>query len=232
MVGAVPPSPVTEFRELPATGSAFRVAQTAAKPTHFARSRWASRELQANLISAAGAVLCLVAGAVLVATGSPVALVAVLFSLGVLCDLADGAVARRATRRTSGQSGRLIDSIADKVGEIGFWLALLIVVRSDLLVFGLAIFAFGFGILTSFLKAFAEASRLDLEWGEARIFGRAGRAVLIAATLWSAAIFGPDRPEGILVAGLGALLLFNSATCVWRSLQIIGDLSHSRQPAA
>jgi cytochrome c biogenesis protein CcdA len=75
--------------------------------------------------------------------------------------------------------------------------------------------AFSLGLMTSLVKAFAEVSRFDLKWSEARVFGRAGRAVLLSATLLFAALL-TDQSDEVLVGGITALLVFNLASLVRR----------------
>lgn len=227
MVGGVPASPATELRELPTTERAIGTVRPPARIGPTVGHRVPDLELRASLISAAGALLCLASVAALLLAGSPTLLAAGLFSLGVACDLADGIVARRAARRASPEAGKIIDSIADKIGEIPVWLGLLAIVRNEPAVFALAAGAFALGMLTSFLKAFAEAGRLELDWSEARVFGRAGRAVLLGATLWLAALPALVRPESVLFAGFAALLAFNFATLVRRSQQLFDALKLS-----
>lgn len=182
-------------------------------------ARDAASERLANRASFLGALLCVAAGLAL-ATGVPVIAAAILFSLGALCDLADGPIARAAAARAAPVIGKLVDSVADKVGEIGLWVGLLVLVREEPLAFALAVLAFAAGILTSFAKAFAEVAKLDLDWEEARLFGRAGRAVLLAGTLFGVALL-PAHGEAAMTAGLAALSVFSCATLAWRSRQLV-----------
>lgn len=214
-VGHVERVPAAEARTERWTEAVLRAARSAA-----------IGEQQANLTSALGAVLCVVAGVAL-ATGLPLLLAASLFAVGALCDLADGAIARAATDRRSAATGKFIDSFADKVGEIGVSLGLMVAIREDPVLFSLAALAFGLGMLTSFVKAFAESARFDLDWSEARLSGRAGRAVILAGTLVLAALLA-EQVETVLAVGLAVLLVFNFATLIRRVLRVMaGDLPQS-----
>lgn len=193
----------------------------AKRPAH--RGTLLAGENQAIAFSFAGAAMCLGAGVTL-AAGAPMAVAAILFPLGAACDLIDGKVARRAERRSHPKRGAVIDSLCDKLGEAGLLLGLGIAV-GDITSIYLLFAAFALGTLASYSKSVACEHDLKLSWPEVRIFGRAGRAVLISLILVAAIFMEENR--SVLIVGFGTLLAFNGATCVWRMNRIARTLLRS-----
>jgi phosphatidylglycerophosphate synthase len=175
-----------------------------------------AQQWQANATSLLGSALCVGAG-VSLAIDAPVVLAAALFSLGGLCDLADGMIARAVTGRSS-VTGALIDSVCDKVGEFGLLIGLALYVHEDPLILALLLLASGFGWLTSYAKPVAAELGLGIVWSEARVFGRAGRAVILSTTLLAVALLG--AADTAFALGFGVLLVFNSATFLWRLVRM------------
>jgi phosphatidylglycerophosphate synthase len=168
---------------------------------------------QADLASVLGAVLCLAAG-ICLAVGVPIAVAAILFPLGGACDVVDGAIARRVRTARQPQVGAFVDSICDKVGEVGLLIGIVAAADGNPVAL-LAALAFGIGWLASYTKAAAGEHGLDISWPEVRWFGRAGRVILLSATLIVAALFESGRQE-IFTVGLGALIAFNCVSWLWR----------------
>jgi phosphatidylglycerophosphate synthase len=168
---------------------------------------------QANITSLLGAALCVVAG-ICLAAGAPIAVAAVLFPLGALCDLADGFIARAAAPAEPSKAGSFIDSICDKVGEAAL-IGGMAVALHDYLFAVLALFAYIAGSLTSYTKAVAGEHGLEIVWPEARVYGRAVRVALLSAALLLG-VFLPNQVHLIFVLGLCVLLVFNGATFAWR----------------
>jgi CDP-diacylglycerol--glycerol-3-phosphate 3-phosphatidyltransferase len=176
------------------------------------------RRRLANLTSGLGAALCIAAGASL-AAGLNIYAVAVLFSLGAICDLADGRIARSARRLQPSRSGAFIDSFCDKVGEAGIFVGLLAYLHEPVTQL-LAAMAFAVGWLTSWAKAFAEAQQFDINWSDARILGRATRATLLSLTLFVSAVLSSNS-YAVWIMGFIVLLVFNCTTLMSRLVRII-----------
>lgn len=173
----------------------------------------------ANAISITGALLSVAAGLCL-AMGLPIAVAAVLFSVGALCDVADGTYAD-ARCQADPRIGAMVDSVSDKVGEIALLLGLGLRVSGGFEK-NLVMIVLGLGLGTSLLKALSGEHGLGLGWGEARVFGRALRASLLSAIL----LFEAFAPTSIdwLTYGLIALVAFNAITISWRGYRVVGRL--------
>jgi phosphatidylglycerophosphate synthase len=182
-----------------------------------------TRQLVANGFSALGAALCAAAGMAL-ATGLPLPAAAALFGLGAACDLVDGPIARGGKSKEKSRLGGFIDSFSDKVGEVGLFAGLLVFLQDQPGAQLLAALAFGAAWLTSWAKAFAEAERLAVDWWDARILGRATRAVLLTLTLLLASLSSSDF-HAIWTTGLTVLLVFNCTTLMSRLTRVISSSS-------
>jgi phosphatidylglycerophosphate synthase len=180
--------------------------------------------LHPTLVSVTGAVLCIAAGVAL-AAGAPSAFAAVLFPVGSLCDFFDGRLARSSPYRGSLRMGAFADSICDKLGEAGLFLGLVVSLPAGTPRI-LVISGFTLGALTSYTKAVAGEHQLGMTWPEARLFGRAGRAILLSATLIAAATVS-DR-YWVFIIGFGALAVFNGASFFWR----IGRVFYGDSPTS
>lgn len=101
------------------------------------------------------------------------------------------------------------------------FVGILVYFHDETITLSLAALAFVAGWLTSWAKAFAEAYRFEVDWSDARIFGRAGRAVLLSATLALASVF-VNQQHTVWMVGLSALLAFNCATLATRFLRVVG----------
>lgn len=185
----------------------------------------APQQSHANLVSVAGALLCATAAALLAAS-APLVLVAVLFSVGAACDLVDGRIARAATSGSPSQAGAFIDSMCDKVGE-GSLLVGVVVAFAGEAVSPLAVSAYVLGWLTSYAKAAAGEQQIAIDWLEVRVYGRAVRALLVSATLFLAFLFA-DQESLVFILGFSVLLMFNSATLVWRLRRVGRALATQR----
>jgi phosphatidylinositol phosphate synthase len=183
-----------------------------------------TRQWQANATSIVGVLLC-VSAAALLALGGPIYAAALLFPLGGLCDLVDGILARAAMKSPT-KVGAFIDSMCDKLGEVAILLGLAIFADSASVTF-LALAALAFGFLTSYTKAVAGEHRIEIDWPEARTFGRAGRVILLSATLLLAAFAGD--PDVVFTVGLAFLVGFNCVTFVWRLMRVAGALAADKQ---
>ncbi len=192
-------------QELPAQEGATTQPPTPA----FAGARWL-----ANATSVVGMVLCVSAGIMLAAHGS-LALAGLLFALGGICDICDGYFARKAP---ASSRGAFLDSMCDKIGEAALFAGLLIALDDSQAELLLAL-AFAAGSVSSYAKSSAVEHGLELTWREVRYFGRAGRVIILAATLILAhAILDPST---WLRAGFAVLLAFNGAALVWRLGRVI-----------
>jgi phosphatidylglycerophosphate synthase len=174
---------------------------------------------QANLTSIVGAAFCIGAG-ISLAFGGPILVAAILFPVGGLCDLADGAIARAANRDGCTNTGAFIDSMCDKIGEVALFLGIVIGIPDPTVTY-LAATAFAFSSLASYAKAVAGEHRLGITWPEVRVFGRAGRVILLSAILFLEAFYGAQG-YSIFAIGLGMLSIFNCASLLWRLKRVAG----------
>lgn len=132
-----------------------------------------------------------------------------LFLAGSALDGLDGTVAR--VTGTASRRGALIDSVADRVGEIAVWGALATRLALDPEWVLLCVLALGGALLTSYLRAKAESVDAD---GRAGIVGRGERVLLLTVALVT----------GALVPVLGALVVLiwvtvaQRFTVVWKQL--------------
>jgi phosphatidylglycerophosphate synthase len=165
----------------------------------------------ANVTSVIGMVLCVSAGIVLAAHGS-LAPAGVLFALGGICDIFDGYFARKVPQPSS-PGGAFLDSMCDKIGEAAVFVGLLVALDDSQAELLLSL-AYAVGSVSSYAKSSAVEHGLKLTWGEVRYFGRAGRVVILAATIILAdAILDPST---WLRGGFTVLLAFNVAALAWR----------------
>ena len=138
----------------------------------------------------------------------------VVFLIGSILDIFDGAVAR--ARGEAGPRGAMFDSVLDRISEaVMFGAIALVFARDDEKIALLAVIAALTGsLLTSYIRARAEALGLD---GTHGLMARAERVVLIAASL----LFAPlgALPWGIiLLAVLSAITVAQRARHVMRQL--------------
>jgi len=169
-----------------------------------------------HAVSLLGVGFCIAAG-VLLAVGGSMLAAGALFLAGGACDALDGFVARRMQRHHS-QSGAFMDSMCDKVGEAAL-LGGLVVAVDDRLAIGLLIGAYALGSLSSYVKATAGEHCLEIEWPEVRVFGRAGRVLLLSATLLLAGAAGEGHVL-VLNYGFAALFVFNATAFGWRLARV------------
>jgi len=172
------------------TGALASVKQSYTDGTRRLASRWiaglARTRVSPNALTAAGVTLCAVA-AVLVwfaGTGDNAWLLywiaAVVFVIGSVLDILDGALARRSDKATP--FGAFLDSISDRVSE-GFVLTAVALVLADdgnLVAVAFTIAAIGGSFLVSYARAKAELLGLR---GDVGLGSRAERVVLITAGL-------------------------------------------------
>lgn len=123
-----------------------------------------------------GLTLCLF-GAVVIATGR-LAIGAWVAAFGSILDGLDGAVAR-ATGRAK-PSGALVDTVADRMGEIAIFSALAYAVADTPLLVLLCGLSLGGSLLVPFIRAKAEAAGVD---GRGGWMGRSERVILFTAGL-------------------------------------------------
>jgi CDP-diacylglycerol--glycerol-3-phosphate 3-phosphatidyltransferase len=166
-----------------------------------------------NQLTALGVALNVVA-AVLIFRESYLA-AALVFLVGSIVDILDGALARLRSQAT--QFGALLDSTTDRISE-GFVLgaAGLVFARDGQTWALVAVFvALVASFLVSYMRARAEALGLE---GKAGLMGRAERVVLLTAVLFLA-------PFGALPYGIAFMAAVTSATVVQRLISIHKQLS-------
>ena len=135
----------------------------------------------------------------------------VVFLIGSILDIFDGAVAR--ARGEAGPRGAMFDSVLDRVSEaVMFGAIALVFARDDEKIALLAVIAALTGsLLTSYIRARAEALGLD---GTHGLMARAERVVLIAASLLFA-------PLGALPWGIILLAILSAITVAQRARHVM-----------
>ena len=166
----------------------------------------------ANQVTIAGFVLNAIA-AVLVYREAYIA-GGVLFLVGSILDIFDGAVAR--ARGEAGPRGAMFDSILDRFSEAIMLGAIALVFARDGNEIALiaVIAALTSSFMTSYLRARAEALGLD---GTHGVMARAERVVLITAALLFA-------PLGALPWGIILLAILSTVTVVQRARHVLRQL--------
>ena len=166
----------------------------------------------ANQVTIAGFVLNAIA-AVLVYREAYIA-GGVLFLVGSILDIFDGAVAR--ARGEAGPRGAMFDSILDRFSEAIMLGAIALVFARDGNEIALiaVIAALTSSFMTSYLRARAEALGLD---GTHGVMARAERVVLITAALLFA-------PLGALPWGIILLAILSTVTVVQRTRHVLRQL--------
>jgi CDP-diacylglycerol---glycerol-3-phosphate 3-phosphatidyltransferase len=166
----------------------------------------------ANQVTIAGFVLNAIA-AVLVYREAYIA-GGVLFLVGSILDIFDGAIAR--ARGEAGPRGAMFDSILDRFSEAIMLGAIALVFARDGNEIALiaVIAALTSSFMTSYLRARAEALGLD---GTHGVMARAERVVLIAAALLFA-------PLGALPWGIILLAVLSTVTVVQRARHVLRQL--------
>ena len=166
----------------------------------------------ANQVTIAGFVLNAIA-AVLVYREAYIA-GGVLFLVGSILDIFDGAVAR--ARGEAGPRGAMFDSILDRFSEAIMLGAIALVFARDGNEIALiaVIAALTSSFMTSYLRARAEALGLD---GTHGVMARAERVVLITAALLFA-------PLGALPWGIFLLAVLSTITVVQRARHVLRQL--------
>ncbi|MSO47520.1 MAG: CDP-alcohol phosphatidyltransferase family protein [Thermoleophilia bacterium] len=166
----------------------------------------------ANQITIAGFVLNAIA-AVLVYREAYIA-GGVLFLVGSILDIFDGAVAR--ARGEAGPRGAMFDSILDRFSEATMLGAIALVFARDGNEIALVavITALTSSFMTSYLRARAEALGLD---GTHGVMARAERVVLITAALLFA-------PLGALSWGIVLLAVLSTITVMQRARHVLRQL--------
>jgi CDP-diacylglycerol---glycerol-3-phosphate 3-phosphatidyltransferase len=140
---------------------------------------------------------------------------AIVFLVGSLVDILDGALAR--SRGQSTPFGAFIDSTTDRVSE-GFVLgAIALVLARDGVEWGIAavVAALIASFLTSYTRARAEALGLD---GKAGAAGRAERVMILGAVMLAA-------PWGALPWGVALLAAVSSVTVAQRIMSVRKQLA-------
>lgn len=168
--------------------------------------------VSANQVTVAGFLINVVA-AVLVYREAFIA-GGVVFLIGSILDIFDGAVAR--ARGEAGPKGAIIDSVLDRFSEAIMFVALALVFARDgnEVAVGAVIIALASSLLTSYLRAKAESLGLD---GTHGLMARAERVVLIAAALLFA-------PLGALPWGIILLAILSTITVLQRARHVLRQL--------
>lgn len=139
------------------------------------------------------------------------------FAAGSLMDAVDGAVARK--RQIVRRSGAVLDSIADRVAEIGICCGLIVHFRGDIFGTVATLTALSGSVLVSYSSAKAEIYGIKLPRG---IMRRAERAVLFSSGMILSGFFSEDL---FLVGILFFIGLFSWATAAHRTVLLIRALN-------
>lgn len=153
--------------------------------------------------------LLTVGGAYLIATGWFIA-GGSLVAIGSFVDALDGSVAR--ARGTAGPKGAFLDSVTDRIGETAMLGGVAYAAADDPLLVALAVASLGGSLITSYLRAKAEAGGAD---GRAGLMGRAERVILFCVGV----ITGQIGPMLWLMAGLTWLTVVQRFVATWRQLE-------------
>jgi len=145
------------------------------------------------------------------------------FAAGSLMDAVDGAVARR--RQTVHRSGAVLDSVADRVAELGICCAFVVHFRGDICGTAAALMALSGSVLVSYSSSKAEIYGIKLPRG---IMRRAERAVLFSLGMLFAWFFSEDL---FLVGTLFAIGLFSLTTATHRTVILIRALNRENPEA-
>lgn len=169
----------------------------------------------ANIVTLSGILLCVLAG-IMAAHQYPLWMVVLSFLLGSLCDIVDGALARRVGQDVAQSSwGGFLDTFADKIGEVSLLLGLAFRYSNAETIRVLMCSACS-GLLCSFIKSAASEKGLHLNWPEVRILGRTMRVCILTIGLLVV-----THPEHFTVRRLGIVLTaWNIVIIVVRAIRI------------
>ncbi|HEY7207120.1 MAG TPA: CDP-alcohol phosphatidyltransferase family protein [Gaiellaceae bacterium] len=201
-----PAPPLSRVKEGYTTGARSLASRSV---TGLARTR-----VTPNTLTAAGVSLCLAAAVLVGFQGRNELLFywlgALVFVVGSLLDILDGALARAGGKSTP--FGAFLDSTLDRVGEGAMLLSIGLVFSSkgNEIALGFAIAAVGGSFLVPYARAKAEALGLK---GDVGIGSRAERVVVIAAGLVLA-------PWGVLPWAIGLLAVTAWVTVAQRILHV------------
>lgn len=187
-----------ETRVRPRVGRALEaigrgLAATGLRPAHVT--------ILGLLITVGGALL--VAGNNLIAGGALVA-------VGSFIDALDGPLARRLGR--AGPRGAFLDSVTDRISESAMFAGVAYLVADDALLVSLAVLGLGGSLVTSYVRARAEASGVD---GRAGLIGRAERVILYVVGV----IAGMPGPMLWAMAALTWMTVVHRSVSTWRQLE-------------
>lgn len=175
-------------------------------------SRATRLPVTANQVTAAGFLMNVAAAVLIFQEWWIVA--GIVFIVGSILDVFDGAIAR--SRGSAGPRGAFIDSVVDRISEVIVLGAIALVLARDGETVALAaVFAaLGFSLLTSYVRAKAEALGLD---GTHGMLARAERVVLVSAALILA-------PLGALPYLMMLLALLSAITVAQRARHVLKQL--------
>jgi CDP-diacylglycerol--glycerol-3-phosphate 3-phosphatidyltransferase len=171
--------------------------------------------VSANALTLIGAALCVLSG-LLVSQGSSLVSVGLLFLLGSSMDAIDGTVARLSHRPS--RWGAYLDTMCDKVGEVGLILGLLWRVEQTDTARALCL-ATVMCLLSSYSKAAAGEKGIIFPWPEARVVGRTIRVLILGVGLLVVSLLGLSEESGIFMVA-GALSLFGALVLCLRTLRV------------
>lgn len=171
-----------------------------------------------SLVSISGALICIFAG-LMASRGESLTLAAIIYVAGSAFDQIDGRLDRRLNRGIQDRFNEFVDSMSDKIGEIGFLVGLMLRVTSPDIIREIGITAL-LGLLTSHVKAVSMEYGIDADWSDVTVFGRGLRVIIVSLGLIITVILGLDSNQGIFLVTL-VLGCFNLLTFGRRLFRII-----------
>ena len=150
-----------------------------------------------------------VGGAFLVARDSLIA-GGSLVAVGSFVDALDGPLARRLGR--AGPRGAFLDSVTDRISETAMFAGIGYLVADDPVLVALAVLGLGGSLVTSYVRARAEASGAD---GRAGLIGRAERVIIYVVGV----LTGFPGPMLWAMAVLTWMTVLHRFVSTWRQLE-------------
>jgi CDP-diacylglycerol--glycerol-3-phosphate 3-phosphatidyltransferase len=202
--------------EAPHTGVIELVRRRRSQALHSLGSRVAALGVSANALTIIGAALCILSG-LLVSQGSSLVSVGLLFLLGSSMDAIDGTVARLSHRPS--RWGAYLDTMCDKVGEVGLILGLLWRIDQTNTARALCLAAV-MCLLSSYSKSAAGEKGIIVPWPEAKIVGRTIRVLILGVGLLVVSLLGLSVESGIFMVA-AALSCFGALVLCIRTLRVL-----------
>lgn len=169
-----------------------------------------------SMVTIAGLAVTIV-GAVFIGRGQLLA-GAIIATAGSLLDIVDGPLAR--TTGTASRRGALLDTLADRLGEVAIWIGLVHFLGGETRLLTLAVAGLAASMLVPYIRSKAEGWGAE---GKGGLMGRAERLIVILAGIGLQGFeFGSFRP---LEASLWILAVATWLTVAQRSWRTWSQLA-------